>query len=57
MNTVAKEVLIGTIPDEKYNEKIENVAKQVAKYINMSQAGHRNYGLGYVFSQVFFFPF
>lgn len=51
MNNVAKEVLIGTIPNENYNKNVNDVATKVSKYINMSQAGHRNYGLGYVFSQ------
>ena len=52
MNTISKEVRIGTSQSENYDKKVENVAKSVSQYINMKGAGHRNYGLGYVFSQV-----
>lgn len=51
MNTISKEVRIGTSQSENYDKKVENVAKSVSQYINMKGAGHRNYGLGYVFSQ------
>ena len=52
MTTISKEVMIGTSQSENYDKKVENVAKSVSQYINMKGAGHRNYGLGYVFSQV-----
>ena len=44
--------MIGTSQSENYDKKVENVAKSVSQYINMKGAGHRNYGLGYIFSQV-----
>ena len=52
MTTISKEVMIGTSQSENYDKKVDNVAKSVSQYINMKGAGHRNYGLGYVFSQV-----
>lgn len=51
MTTISKEVMIGTSQSENYDKKVDNVAKSVSQYINMKGAGHRNYGLGYVFSQ------
>jgi hypothetical protein len=51
MTTISKEVKIGTSQSENYDKKVENVAKSVSQYINMKGAGHRNYGLGYIFSQ------
>ena len=52
MTTIVKEVMMGTIMGKDYNKKVDNVAKNVSQYINMKQAGHRNYGYGYVLAQV-----
>ena len=53
MTSVAKDVLVGSSQSEKYKENVENVAKNVSRYINNKMGGHRLYGLGYLISQVF----
>jgi hypothetical protein len=52
MTEMSKGILAGTTIDKKYNEKVDNVAQNVANYIKSTQAGHYQYGFGYLFAQV-----
>ena len=49
MSSISEGVRLGAMSSQ---EKVRNLANNVANYINMKEAGHLSYGLGYVTAQV-----
>ena len=53
ITTISEGVRAGTVVKcDNSDEKIQNVAKNVANYIALEQAGHFKYGVCYIFAQV-----
>ena len=52
MSTISDGVRKGTASVAEFKEKSANVAKNLAEYINMDEAGHFKYGLGFIGSHV-----
>ena len=46
----------GAAITNKNHEKIKEVSKNIVQYLNMKEAGHYLYGVGYLFCQVIRFP-
>ena len=42
----------GAAITNKNHEKIKEVSKNIVKYLDMKEAGHYMYGMGYLFCQV-----
>ena len=53
MTTISDGVRAGTVVKcDNSDEKIQNVAKNVANYIGLEEAGHFKYGVCYILAQV-----
>lgn len=52
MDGISKGVLASTKPDENYETKVSNVARNVSNYIKLREAGHKKYGMSYLLAQV-----
>ena len=45
----------GAAITNKNHDKIKEVSKNIVQYLNMKEAGHYLYGVGYLFCQVIWF--
>ena len=52
MSDISKGIRAGTALSNLKDDKIKNVADNVANYLKMPEAGHYRYGIGYLFAHV-----
>ena len=52
MSKISDGIRAGTALSNLKDDKVKNVADNVANYLNMREAGHKRYGLGYIFAHV-----